>query len=102
MQDFLLSLLERDALRARGDGDGDHGEQPRLSNNYPSGEGGVLIHFMAEYREENMKERVAFFAIATAALLLSYATPALTGEAATTAPASAASNCSEFIQITNS
>jgi predicted methyltransferase len=46
---------------------------------------------MAEYREENMKERVAFFAIATAALLLSYATPALTGEAATTAPASAAS-----------
>jgi len=38
-----------------------------------------------------MKERIAFFATATAALLLSYATPALAGEAATTAPASAAS-----------
>ena len=38
-----------------------------------------------------MKERIAFFATVTAALLLSYVTPALTGEATTTAPASAAS-----------
>ena len=38
-----------------------------------------------------MKERIAAFAVAAAALLLSYDTPALTGEATTTAPASAAS-----------
>jgi predicted methyltransferase len=46
---------------------------------------------MAECREENMKEPIAFFATVAAAVLLSYATPALTGEAAITAPAPVAS-----------
>jgi predicted methyltransferase len=41
---------------------------------------------MAECREENMKQPIAFFATVAAAALLSYATLALTGEAATAAP----------------
>src|SRR6516164_6135055 len=57
---------------------------------------------MTEYREENMKERIAFFAAVTAALLMSYATPALTGEAATTAPrASVPANIVGAIADTN-
>ena len=49
-----------------------------------------------------MKERIAFFAAVTAALLMSYATPALTGEAATTAPrASVPANIVGAIADTN-
>jgi predicted methyltransferase len=45
---------------------------------------------MAECREENMKEPIAFFATVAAAVLLSYVTPALTAEAAITVPANIA------------
>jgi predicted methyltransferase len=57
------------------------------SRDCPSGEESVLIDFMAQFREENMKELRAFVAIIPTALLLSYSTPALTGEAATTVTA---------------
>jgi predicted methyltransferase len=46
---------------------------------------------MAEFREKNMKELIAFFATFAAALLLSSSTPGLTGEATTTVPVSDAS-----------
>jgi predicted methyltransferase len=43
----------------------------------------VLIDLDTQSTEENMKERIAVFAAVAATLLLSYSTPALTGEATT-------------------
>jgi predicted methyltransferase len=59
---------------------------------------------MAQLREENVKEPISFFATVAAAVLLSYATPALTGEAATTAAkpvASVPANIAGAIADTN-
>jgi predicted methyltransferase len=62
-----------------------------VANDWPSGEESVLIDFIAQFREENVKEPIAFFVTVAAAMLLSHATPALTAEAVTTAPTPVAS-----------